>query len=620
VRRRAAVAACSVVAALGCAPEAPPPTSDGLSVLLITLDTFRADRAGCMGHPGGLTPYLDRLARHGRLARNAFAPTPLTAPSHASILTGLEPPTHGVRENGTFALHDSIPRLPAMLAGAGLRTGGFVASFPVESRFGFHVGFEHFDDDVGPPGPDASYYPERPANGVVDAALAWIGGLEPGTRWFLWTHFFDPHQPRTVRRALRRMPAAGDYDREIRGLDCEIGRLLRELTVGVGRLPLTVVVSDHGEGLGDHGESTHGVLLFDGFLRAYHTITAPAGSAERELLPPGIESRVLRHSDVLPTLADLVRFEIPSTVEGASLFEPTANLGAYGESYYATLHYGWSPVWSWRDDRWTYVESTRGRLFDRSRDPAELVDVAGAHPDIVAGFARNVETWAREPEFRDENVDRETQEKLAALGYLAGGATVRPNRSFDPVERIDAVEHFLAGMSLLSAGNALAAQPRLEQVLAADSANVSAVFAMAECYRIVGRPAAASRLYARVLELNPRIGDAWAHAALLELARGNAAESRRLFREGLELNPDAFPLLMAAGDVAARDGEPERARDLYERALAVEPDRAEPLAGLALVAEGLGDPDTARDLWRRALSADPRHPLIPDRVRVELGN
>jgi tetratricopeptide (TPR) repeat protein len=323
----------------------------------------------------------------------------------------------------------------------------------------------------------------------------------------------------------------------------------------------------------------------------------------------------VRHVDLLPTLADLVDFDIPERAEGVSLFESATDVGAFGESYYATLHYGWSPVWSWRDERWTYLESTKPRLFDRTTDPAERFDVADRHPEIVARLAARLAPWVREPAAGEPEMDAEARDKLAALGYLSGGATVRPNRTMDPIDEIDSIERLLRGMTLLGQGNPHAALPLLERAYAADSNNVSAVFSLADCLRLVGRPAAAARHYRRTLELNPQIAEAWAHLALLTLESGDVDESRRLFRAGLEENPRAFPLLMAAGDVSRASADWARAEELYDRARDAEPRRPEPLVGRAQLAEARGLAPEADSWWRRAHEADPNHPAIPAKFR-----
>ena len=277
----------------GCGPSEritplEPPTGPP-DVWLITLDTFRADRAGSHGNPQGLTPWLDRLARGGMTARSAYAPVPLTAPSHATMLTGLEPPTHGVRDNGGYALDASLPTLATILGESGFRTGAFIASFPLASRFGFAQGFDEFDETLRENRGSNDYYAERPATEVAAVAHAWLRGLDRDERWFLWTHFFDPHHPLVPPPPFARLPGLGDYEREIRALDHALGGLVRDVEIlGGGRRPVIALVTDHGEGMGDHRESSHGILLHEETMRGVFLVSAPAGTPEGSRLPPGI--------------------------------------------------------------------------------------------------------------------------------------------------------------------------------------------------------------------------------------------------------------------------------------------------------------------------------------------
>jgi Flp pilus assembly protein TadD len=577
-------------------------------VLLVTLDTFRADRAGCHGHPGGLTPALDRVFRRALHAAAAYAPAPLTAPSHASLLTGLEPPSHGVRDNGAYLLGDT-PTLPAVLRERGFRTGAFVAAFPLERRFGFASGFELFDDDLEP-ATSPMHYARRQASAVVDAALAWIGSLPRGDRWFVWTHFFDPHDPPRVSGALRALPAGDDYERSLRGLDLEIGRLLRSLEETAGSSPIVAVVSDHGEALGGHGESSHGILLYEETTRALFAVARPA-------TPGSLHAGIVRHADLAPTLLDALGIEAPMGTEGRSLLRSgSPHVGAYGEAWYPAFKYGWSPLLAFRDDRWTYIEGPDPELYDRWTDPAETRNVRDEHADVAARLSREIARIASEPGTPSgELLDEEARARLLALGYLGGGSpSFRSDK--DPKKLVGSASALFRGINLaLVEGRPRDALPHLQRAYRADPENAMAVHYLAYCLHQLGDAASAMSYYRRAIELNPRGAEAWAHLAVLEFDAGRRDEAFALLDEAFSVNPRSFPLLMTAGDLRLDAGDPNAADSLWRAAAVGEPKRPEPWVRLAELAERRGDGDGARELWTAAIDRDPNHPLIPARVR-----
>ncbi|MFN8179862.1 MAG: sulfatase-like hydrolase/transferase [bacterium] len=583
--------------------EATPDTGPPRDLLLLTLDTFRADRAGCFGYPGGLTPAIDRALRPALLARDAYAPAPLTAVSHATILTGLQPYHHGVRENGLFTLPDSVTTLAAHLSRHGFRTAAFIAAFPLEKRFGFAQGFASFDEDLGPDPGLGTYYAERPAREVVDRVLAWTRGLARDDRAFLWAHFFDAHQPHRASAALRRLPAPGDYEREIREMDGQIGRLLRGLEEA-GRRPLLAIVSDHGEGLGQHRELTHGILLHEETMHGLIGIAGPRGSAVAGRLH-GVRQTVATYADIAPTLLDALGLPPMADRDGTSLLAPASPEGAYGETYYPMLQYRWSPLLSWRDDRWAYLEGPHRELYDRAADPGELRNVAAEHPDVVDSLSRRIaDVASAPPEPSGDTLDPGAREKLLALGYIASRrAGYDPKK--DPSDYIDAVNSLFHGMTLVSEGKASEALPALRSAYAADPENAVTVFYLASCLRELGDVGTAMTYYQRAIQLDPRVAEAWAHLAVLRFDRGEKEAAFRLLDDGLRVNPEAFALLMTAGELSRDEGRLEEAKGRFEHAASVEPKRFEPWSALADLAERRGDVAEARKLRERAQKLSP---------------
>ena len=590
-------------------PSAVTDTGPPRDLLLVTLDTFRVDRAGCYGNPEGLTPSIDRALRSALLLGDAFAPAPLTAVSHATMLTGLEPYHHGVRDNALFPLADSVATLAEHLGQHGFTSAAFIAGFPLSKRFGFGQGFTTYDDELGPDPGAETFFAERPAREVVDRALAWVATLRGQDHAFLWTHFFDPHHPHRPLRALRALPVTGDYEREIRGMDRQIGRLLRGLEAA-GRRPLVVIVSDHGEGLGDHKEQHHCILLHDETMHGLLGFAAPRDSPLATRLR-GLRRGVARYTDIAPTVLDALGVEAMPDLDGGSLLTSTSSEGAYGESYYSMLHYRWSPLLSWRDERWTYIEGPHPELYDRFGDPGERHDVIREHPDIAETFSKRIADVAHAPEASSaQELDAESREKLAALGYVATSqAGFDPKK--DPKDFLDGLNSLYQGLALLDDGHAQAALPLIQTAYRGDPDNPLAAYYLATCWRELGDAATAMSYYRRAIEIDPRGAKAWAHLGLLRFQQGDAADALKILEDGLKANPDAFPILMTAGELSRDVGRAEAARRYLMRATEVAPTRPEPWESLAQLEDRLGHAGAAAKFRERART------LTPHRVNSE---
>jgi arylsulfatase A-like enzyme/Tfp pilus assembly protein PilF len=597
------------VLASGCARESVPPPAAPAGppdVLLVTIDTFRADRAGCLGNPDGLTPTIDRIARDGRIARDAFSPAPLTAVSHATLLTGLEPPTHGVRENTLFRLDADIPTVASLLRENGFATGGFVSAVPLAARFGFDSGFDVYDDDFGAD-PGWLSYARRPGSATVDAALKWIATVPPDRRWFLWVHFFDPHYPLAPPPELKKLPVADDYDRAILETDRQLRRLLQALEVhGGGRDPVIAVVSDHGEGRGGHGELSHGLLLYEETMNGLFAMSAPRGTEERARLGAGAFRGVVTYCDLVPTLFDVLDLPLSDPTDGRSLLasaDPEG--GAYGETYYPAIHYGWSPLLSWRDVRWTYVSGPDPELYDRATDPGEKRNVIAAHPDVAKDLERRIEAKAHDPVPQDaRGPAAETRAQMESLGYVSTAGDFSYDSDKDPKKLVGAANALFRGMSLLAQGNAAAAHASFQQAYRIDPDNVTTVAYLGDTFCALGNIATAKDYYRRAVELSPRASSAFAHLAVLEFDGGHRDEAFSLLERGLAAVPDAFSLLVTAGDLYRDSNRPAEAKAMYERATESEPKRPEAWAGLARMAVMRGDRAEGERLWQKAVDLD----------------
>ena len=346
----------------------PPATPD---VLLITLDTTRADRLGSYGYAGAATPNLDRLAADGVRFERALSPVPLTLPAHASLLTGRQPFTHGVRNNGHFVLPAEVPTLAAALAARGYETAAFVSSFVLDRQFGLARGFAHYDDqlDQAPPGPAASLELERRGDRTVAAARAWLAGTaRQNSRrpYFLWVHLYSAHDPYVPPSPFRERFADRPYDGEVAFDDAVVGELLDATGYGAARGPLVVVAGDHGESLGDHGESTHGLFVYDSALRVPLILAWPG------VVAPAVATPSVGLVDVAPTILDLAGANALAGAEGRSLRSLVRGDGladdsppVYAESYFPQYFMQWSPLRAIEAGRWKFIDAPSSMICGR---------------------------------------------------------------------------------------------------------------------------------------------------------------------------------------------------------------------------------------------------------------
>jgi choline-sulfatase len=345
---------------------------DQLNLLLITLDTTRADRIGAYGFKAVETPAIDRLAREGVLFERAISPAPLTLPAHSSIFTSKFPPRHGVRDNGGFFLDAAETTLAERLESRGFRTGGFVGAYVLDSKWGVDQGFETYFDDF-----DLTKYQslslgsvDRPANEVADRALQWLDTVA-GSRFFGWVHFYDAHSTYAPPEPFKTRYANRPYAGEIAFVDSQVARLLGWLEQhDLLDRTVVVVIGDHGESLGEHGESTHGFFVYEGVARVPFIIRAPYDAMHGRRV-----SDVVRSVDVMPTVLDLLGVRADDRHDGESLVplmtgaRTELGLEAYSEAVYPQFHFGWSQLTALHSGRFKYIAAPRPELYDLQEDP-----------------------------------------------------------------------------------------------------------------------------------------------------------------------------------------------------------------------------------------------------------
>ncbi len=618
-------------------------------LLLVTLDTLRADYLGSYGRSEARTPHLDALARRGTRFEQATTVTPLTLPAHSSLFTGTYPAFHGVRDNGGFYLGDEHSLLAEVLAASGYRTGGFVGAFVLDSRWGIAQGFEHFYDEFDltefddAAGMDAV---QRSGAVVVDHAIEWLQAQDERP-FFAWVHLYDPHTPYDAPEPYRsRFPdtLSGAYDAEIAWTDALFGRLIAALEAD-HRLQetLVVVLADHGEMLREHDELTHGFFIYDAAVRIPLILAGPG-------VPAGVVPDQVRILDVMPTVLARLGIEPPTAVQGVDLSPlmrgERLRLLAHSESWFPRFHYGWSELLSIQDGRFKLIRAPRPELFDLSTDPRELDNLAERNPERVETMDRALDRLLTEVSNPDavagpQPVDEETTRRLQALGYLGGAAErnlERPARG-DPKDKIVLYNRLKQATAASAAGRLDEAVQHVEQALAEDPEIVEAHFLLGNFHRKAERFETAVTAYRKALELDPEHREAiYALAlaykemdrldeALTGLERAAALDSKNgkvmwqkadvLMRQkrlpeaekellaALEADLDRPRFLLKLGECYLEMKRPADAERRLREALATNPTLQRGQYTLALALEEQGRTAAAIDAYRAELATHP---------------
>lgn len=548
------------------------------NLLVVTLDTLRADRLGSYGYARAQTPRLDALASLGLRFEQATTVVPLTLPAHSSLFTGAFPAWHGVRDNGGFYLGDDQVTLAEVLRDRGFRTGGFVSAFVLDRRWGIGQGFERFFDEFDldafgdAPGLDTI---QRPGAQTVEQAVSWFAS-DRERPFFAWVHLYDPHAPYEAPEPYRsRFPAtmAGAYDAEIAATDAQVGRLLDALSVQ-DRLDdtLVVVLADHGEMLGEHGEQAHGFFVYDAAVRIPLIVAGPGVPAR------AIPDQV-RIVDVMPTVLDLLGVAAPKGIQGVSL-RPLARgerlgLVARSESWYPRYHYGWSELASIQDGRFKYIRAPRPELYDLSTDPRETSDLSNRDPQRLAALddalsAEIARTTSATAAKGPQVVDAETEERLAALGYVGGSVSARhleERPRGDPKDKVGLYNLLKLAGTASSEGRFDEAIARAKEALAADPEIVEAHMLLGNFLKKSKRPAEAIAAYRQALALDGEHQGALFSLALAYKDQNRLEEARVGFERARVLDPRNGKVLWQLADIALRQHQPERAEAVIQDAL-----------------------------------------------------
>ena len=623
-----------------------------LNVLLITLDTTRADRLGAYGFKAIETAALDRIAREGVLFEHAVAPAPLTLPAHSSLFTSKLPPAHGVRDNGGFFLNERETTMAERLKSRGFRTGGFVGAYVLDHKWGIAQGFEDYFDNF-----DLSKYRtvslsgvERRGDEVADHALKWLETVR-SSKFFAWVHFYDAHSPYDPPEPYKSRYSDRPYAGEIAFVDSQVGRLMTWLeTNQLLEKTIVVVMGDHGESLGDHGEGTHGFFVYESVLHVPLLIRAPYDSMRGRRV-----ADVVRSVDVQPTVLDLLGIRSTETFEGQSLTSlmtgarSELGLEAYAEAVYPRFHFGWSDLRTLRAGRYKYIEAPRPELYDLDKDPQETTNIlpqqralAGkmrAHLQALEARLNAGAATARAP----AEIDPDTRDRLASLGYVgtfvsgdSEPASALPDPK-DKIELFNLITHardlsrhnqdsdeaittlldvtrrdpkvidawFMLGNEYYRKRQFALAIESYKRALELKSDYDLVVINMANAYRQLGRDEEALVGYRRFMELDPRNAQIRYEAAQILIDRGDFAEARAELQEALKLQPSMAAARNALGIVALKTGDVPGAEKEIRSAIGLKSDVRLAHFNLALLAEQRGDLSAAIDEYKREIQLYP---------------
>lgn len=588
--------------------EAEVPT--GRPIVVVSVDTLRSDRLPAYGYQGVATPAIDGLREDSILFERAYSPAPLTLPAHASLLTGLLPPEHGVRDNAGYRLEEGAgPTVAEALSAEGYATGAAVSAYVMRAGTGLARGFEHYDDALSGAAEATLAEIQRSGPETLEAALEWLDGV--GERpFFLLFHIYEPHTPWEPPSALAARYGR-TYDGEVAAADAVVARLLTALRErGLYEGSTVILLSDHGEGLGDHGETEHGILLYRESLQVPLLVKLPGGRLGGAAVAEPVEL-----TDVMPTLLALAGAPRPEGLRGLSLLAladperepPPAPRPLYSETFHPHLRFGWSGLTSVILGRHHYVEGTDRELFDLVADPAERRDLLREERQAYARLRDALHAFDTrlEPPFEEAS---ETREALASLGYLGGAAPAAEGDLPDPRHRIQDLEPLRRAIGWLQEGRTEEALPLLRGATEAIPRSIDAWQFLGLALGRTGRLKEAYAAYEKAFELSN--GSPLLAQPMGELALGlrRFDDAAALLAAAVEVEPEELGVRLLHARALLFAGRPDDALAAAREAAELAPESPEAHYLVGAVLMGKRDLDAAEAGLRRALELAPDHP------------
>jgi len=558
-----------------------------LNVLLITLDTTRADHLGCYGYRQAETPNIDWLASQGVRFAQAYAQVPLTFPSHCSIMTGTYPLYHGARNNGTYHLHPDILTLAEAIKSHGFQTAAFVSSFTVDSRFGLDQGFDLYDDNFKPGQAFKAVNAERRAEEVFQPFSAWLEKRD-NRPFFCWLHFFDPHLPYDPPSPFKEKFLANPYDGEIAYMDFYVGQVIAKLREKdlLDRI-LIILAGDHGEGLGEKGEEGHGVFLYEESLQVPLILYAGERLPARKV----VKGRV-RLIDIMPTILDMLKMPLPAKIQGQSLLTSLGQRSLkdrpnYIETYFPRENYGWSELTGVMDGRWKYIQAPREELYDLHNDPEEKNNWAQQKTEVVAKLKEKLTAYfqAYSSSFAQKKpLTEEEREKLRSLGYVALTEETASGNLPDPKDRLDELK-------LITAAEIMEFQQKFE---------------------------AAAELYERILALRPEAPTNYVNLALVYARLNRFDQAVDILEKGVARIPHSLVLLSRLGHTYLVMGRLKKAFDTWQQVLNLDPEYLDGLLSSGWILDLMGEKEGARKFYEKALAIEPENKFLRKNLAFNL--
>ena len=620
--------------------------------MLITFDTTRADAVGFATGRTDITPTLDQLAKEGTWFSTCISAQPLTMPAHSTIMTGRYPYHHGVRNNGTYVLEQRNVTLAERLKEQGYATHAIVSSYVLDSQFGLDQGFDSYDDDLAG-GPQQKMFMFREIRGdrTANKAIEWLKSRRPADKpFFLWLHFFDPHADYEPPADLAAKFPGERYQAEVAFADRELGRVVRIIDeLGLKKNTLIAMTADHGEGLGDHGERSHGIFVYDS------TVHVPLLFSGHGVTRGHKVDAVVRSADIAPTILGMLGFDnggldgssLQPLIDGEAESRPRV---AYSEVFAPRLNFGWSELRAHRNHTMKYIEAPRAEAYAIAEDPGETTNLitGDSLPPDARPLVAALRTVVRSDPFAsgqhgEAKLDAETRRKLAALGYVWGADTKSAGPRPDPKDRIVYWERFQEAQAAIRRHEYPQALAMVRSVLEVDKDNVVAMASLANVLTRMNERGEALEIYKRMIQLDPQRDAPYIGAARLLREMGRFSEAEEHARTVIALQPDNADGYTAVGDVLLDQNRFSEAEAMFRQAMKVDPKSSVALSGLgnclnraghlrqalavlkearkqdpssqavvynlAVVVDRLGDSEGAKKLYEDSIAIDPEHAM-----------
>ena len=548
--------------------------------LLITIDTLRADRLSCYDKRFVSTPNIDSLAEKGVLFARAFAHTPTTLPSHASMLVGATPLYHGIHENSQFILKDEFLTLAEHLKTFGYSTAAFVGAFPLDSRFGLNQGFDVYDDQYGHPGSQTFSYVERRAEVVVNRSLKWLKSQH--SPWFLWLHVYDPHQRYDPPEPFKNNYPGHPYEGEVAYVDHCLGKIFEYLDLNqLSEKTLIILTSDHGEGLGEHGEKTHGYFAYNPTLHVPMILSFPG-------LKPGKIKKNVCHSDIFPTACEILDIKIPDRLQGFSLVpairgKELPNRKIYFESLYPFYSRNWAPLRGFLNQNIKYIDLPIPEVYDLEKDFPEQNNLASSKNR--AFYNKELNDFIQNHSLADQNqplkkIDPDTLRKLKSLGYVAGTPHHSPKKTYTSKDDLK---------TLLPYQNKL-----MESMRAYDREDYEA----------------GKNILQGIIEERKDLSQAYAYLAEIHKKTNDIESAVKVLEHGCEHNPENFQLMQTLGITLVEAGRFEQAINILYQSLDIIDYDPEVWNYLGVAYWNQGQFEKAESAYNKVLEWDDNYPVV----------